>query len=93
MLVVNPSGHRSLDVCDDSSFLPPRVVLWAPVVLELMGRNISLPCNAIGHPSPVVRWLDDDGRPIGSALSHGIPLHLFSALHLLTYFLIPSFFF
>lgn len=71
MVMINLSGGRVNPVCEESSIILPRIVFWAPVILELMGHNVTLPCSAIGQPSPSIRWLDDDGLPIGSPLNHG----------------------
>ncbi|KAK9887317.1 hypothetical protein WA026_021625 [Henosepilachna vigintioctopunctata] len=55
----------------------PRVTLWSPTYMDVIGREVFLPCKGEGNPRPDTRWVGPQGEMIGSgndrisALSNG----------------------
>lgn len=54
----------------------PRISLWAPYYMDVIGTNVVLPCRTFGNPKPSQMWFDPEGQAIGeegrvSVLSEG----------------------
>ncbi|KAL3270665.1 hypothetical protein HHI36_021193 [Cryptolaemus montrouzieri] len=55
----------------------PRVTLWSPTYMDVIGQEVFLPCQGEGNPRPDTRWVGPQGELIGpgsgriSVLSNG----------------------
>ncbi|KYB26923.1 Neural/ectodermal development factor IMP-L2-like Protein [Tribolium castaneum] len=43
----------------------PRISLWAPTYMDVIGTNVILPCRTLGNPKPSQMWIDPQGQIIG----------------------------
>ncbi|XP_044764143.1 neural/ectodermal development factor IMP-L2 isoform X2 [Coccinella septempunctata] len=39
----------------------PRVTLWSPTYMDVIGREILLPCQGVGNPRPQIQWVGPMG--------------------------------
>jgi hypothetical protein len=45
----------------------PRISLWAPTYMDVIGTNVVVPCRTFGNPKPTQMWIDPQGEVIGEA--------------------------
>ncbi|XP_063927272.1 neural/ectodermal development factor IMP-L2-like [Zophobas morio] len=42
----------------------PRISLWAPTYMDVIGTNVVLPCRTLGNPKPSQMWIDPQDQVV-----------------------------
>ncbi|XP_023195302.1 hemicentin-1 [Xiphophorus maculatus] len=81
-VAVNPAGSSSLKVRLDVG-ATPKFTLQPSNVVEDIGSNVTLSCQAHGHPEPQVTWRREDGSSLfNRAHSHSTIIQKKGDLHI-----------
>jgi Immunoglobulin I-set domain len=46
---------------------PPQITTHTPTILQSMGKDVELLCQARGDPEPVVYWVGPNGKTISDS--------------------------
>lgn len=53
--------------CPQRGSASPRITNWSPNVFETMGNDVTLPCVAVGNPTPQVYWVSEQNDLLPSS--------------------------
>ncbi|XP_065224526.1 neural/ectodermal development factor IMP-L2-like [Planococcus citri] len=54
--------------CQPNAQKSPRITVWGPTMLEVIDKDVTLQCSAVGNPKPEIYWLNNKNQVLDTDL-------------------------